>query len=91
MDANFEGPPLIPAEASERDAMEHWIEKLNQISVRELSYGNEKYARAGAWINRSRIRNLKRRERQNPDLGKHYRAKRKAIEEESGNMADPPT
>ncbi len=89
VDANFEGPPLIPSDEGEQAEMEHWIEKLGSISVRELSYGDENYARAGAWINRSRIRNLKRRERKNRDLADIYRAKRRSIEEENSHMADP--
>ncbi len=88
-DAHFEGPPLIPSDQGEQAEMEHWIEKLGSISVRELSYGDENYARAGAWLNRSRIRNLKRRERKNRDLADIYRAKRRSIEEENSHMADP--
>lgn len=52
VDANFEGPPLIPDAESELAEMERWIGKLGDISVRELSYGNEKLAWIGVKVNR---------------------------------------
>lgn len=88
VDANFEGPPLIPAEESERAKMERWIKAFVEISVRELSYGTGMAVKFGPFINRFRLRVLKRQERANPDMAEVYRAKQRDLEGFSSNSVD---
>lgn len=88
VDANFEGPPLIPADEEARAEMERWIQTFRDISMRELSYGTGKTVRIGAIINRFRVRILKRHERNNPAMADIYRAKQKDIEGFAQNSLD---
>lgn len=88
LDANFEGPSLIPGNDGERAAMEDWIARMYQISVRELSYGSQTPARPGALVNRWRVRNLKRWEGKHPEMAETYRNKIRDIEEFAANAAD---
>lgn len=88
VDANFEGPPLIPADEEARAGMERWIQTFRDISMRELSHGTGKAVKFGPIINRFRVRLLKRHERNNPAMADIYQAKRKDIEGFSNNALD---
>lgn len=88
VDANFEGPPLIPATEGVRAEVERWIGKLGDISIRELAYGTGKTVKIGGMLNRARVRKLKRMERRNPDLAEVYQAKQRDIEGFAGNALD---
>lgn len=86
-DQHFEGPALIPAAI--RPEVERWMEKLGDISLRELSYGAEKLAWIAPRINAWRIRRLKKQERKYPALADIYREKQKDIEGFSANFRNP--
>jgi glutathione S-transferase len=76
VDANFEGPALLPADPK----VEHWISALLDIPIRELSYGGKKAA-MGARVNAWRLRVLRKRREKYPEMAAVYDAK---IEDISG-------
>jgi len=88
VDANFEGPPLIPTDGEARAGMERWIQTFRDISVRELSYGTGMAVKLSPIVNGYRLRLLKRHQRENPEMAEVYRAKQSDIEGFASNAAD---
>lgn len=81
LEDRFPGPRLWPAASEhESDPINHWISKLYSISFRELSYGSPRLQKLGCWINQKRVRNLRKRQQQNPQLAMVYGAKIMDIE-----------
>ncbi len=54
------------------DAMNHWIEVLESIPIRELSYGAENQRDMGHRVNKMRLRNLETRQQMNPGMSAIY-------------------
>lgn len=40
VDANFEGPPLLPPDASQREQVERIVDRIDALRIRELSYSS---------------------------------------------------
>ncbi|MGI9416023.1 MAG: glutathione S-transferase family protein, partial [Hyphomicrobiales bacterium] len=87
LDTGFPGPELWQGRA-ERDEIDNWIARLYAVSFRELSYGSPRVRKLGVWINGKRVRNLRQRQKANPELAELYAAKIKDIETFSRNALD---
>lgn len=81
-DAHFEGPSLSPADPAARAKMNKWIDRLNELPIRVLSYGSftGRTAKLTEAVNRARISTLQKLRAQNPDLAGIYDAKIKDME-----------
>jgi glutathione S-transferase len=74
-DEAFEGPRLFPEDAAARQRVEAWLERIDQISVRELSYGSGRLRGPGHFVNQRRLGALRRQRAAHPELAEVYDAK----------------
>lgn len=65
--------------------IDDWVDTLYAISFRELSYGSPLVSKFGIWTNEKRLKNLRIRRRENPQLATIYSAKMADIENFSAN------
>ncbi len=90
LDDRFPGNSLWQKTSErETETVDDWISKLYSLSFRELSYGSPRIEKLGAFINKKRVRNLRRRQQQNPELAMVYGAKIMDIEGFSRNARSP--
>lgn len=75
VDAQFEGPALIPVSPQAVDEMEHWIDKAYSLPERTLTYGTGRFRALGARINAKRRHALLERRKKYPELDAAYGAK----------------
>jgi glutathione S-transferase len=85
VDAHFEGPALVPADADARAAMEELVAAFYELRYRDITYGSGKMAKGGAKANGFRLRNLIRRRAKaeasgDAELAAIYAAKQRDIE-----------
>ncbi len=78
IDDAFDGPRLMPVDPGERAAVEAWIERIDRLAIRELSYstlgGLLAHMRDRVVMPR-RLRVLRRQQRRNPALRAVYQAR----------------
>ncbi len=78
IDTNFDGPSLIPEDPAQRQQVEEWIRRIDQLSIRELSYGVMRGALShlrDRLVMPMRLRVLRRHQRRAPDLHDVYQAR----------------
>lgn len=88
LETRFPGTELWKDREDSGD-IDRWVEQLYTISFRELSYGSPRLQKLGGWINAKRVRNLRDRLAENPDLADVYAAKIEDIETFTRNTFDP--
>jgi glutathione S-transferase len=81
--------PALWGNRHARIEIDYLVSRLFSVPFRELSYGSPRIARLGAWINSKRVRNLRRRRAENPNLSPLYTAKINDIEGFSRKSQDP--
>ena len=90
LDEHFPATDLLNR-SSERQSeiIDEWISKIYSVPFRELSYGSPRIKRLGALINKKRVRNLRMRREETPELAMEYGAKIMDIEGFSRNARSP--
>lgn len=90
LDEHFPATDLLNR-SSERqgEIIDEWISKIYSVPFRELSYGSPRIKRLGAFINKKRVRNLRMRREETPELAMEYGAKIMDIEGFSRNARSP--
>lgn len=91
VDANFDGPRLTPDNDADKAEMDRWVDRLDEIPVRILSYGSMK---GNAYViamkmNDKRIAVLQQLRDKHPDLHDVYEAKIRDISDFSNAAATP--
>jgi glutathione S-transferase len=82
---------LEPEDPALLGLMEAWMADLRALSIRELSYGAENKKKAGAGINRIRLKVLAKRREKHPDLAEVYTRKIEDIRGFAERSVDPGT
>jgi glutathione S-transferase len=82
IDAHFDGPDLVPADAAERERMEAWIARQDAFPFRELSYATFPGLLGWAVLQSfgKRRATLRRHLADNPDLAPLYQARLDDVE-----------
>ncbi len=92
IDANFEGPPLLPPDADARVEVEGWIDRIDALQIRELSYGALEGFMArlrDRVIMPRRLAKLRRHMRAAPELREVYEARIRDVEAWMRKLATP--
>ncbi len=92
IDEHFEGPALVPSEAEPRAEVERWIERIDRLRIRELSYGFMKGVLTLArdrLIMPRRLRMLRKYQAQAPDLHEVYQRRIDDVEAWIAVMLEP--
>ncbi len=91
VDASFPGPRLTPEDPAEKAEMDRWIDRLDEIPIRILSYGSMQglSGRIAFLMNDKRIAKLEQLRDTHPDLRDVYQAKIKDIRDFSHSAAVP--
>lgn len=92
VDDNFEGPALIPDDADARAAVNRWIERIDGLDIRELSYGRLKGAFAhlrDRVIMPRRLRMLRKYQAQAEDLHEVYARRIEDVEQWIAVLGQP--
>ena len=78
VDATFDGPSLMPDTPEQRAEVDAIVDRIDALSIRELSYGSFRGALArfrDAVIMPRRLKMLRKYRAQAPDLAEHYDAR----------------
>jgi glutathione S-transferase len=90
VEEHMPGPSLIPDDPVPRGSMEHWLDIFEGTSLGVISYGSlsGRKKRNATWMNNARLRNLRKRQRKNPELADLYAAKIEYIEKFMRSIAN---
>lgn len=77
VDATFPGPRLTPEDAADKSEMDRWVDRLDELSIRILSYGSMEgiSGRIALLMNDKRLGKLEQLRDAHPDLRDVYEAK----------------
>ncbi len=94
IDEHFDGPPLRPADQSDREHVDALVDAVDALAIRELSYGGMKGALAvmrDRVLMPRRVHMLKRYRLADPQLTKHYDARLEDIASWRAELSSPET